>query len=183
MSEKGRIVITRAKRRQRKLDREIAAIKAEYNTRPEEAIMTDEPQQSLREQIAENIEVYRALYGSEQTNEGRLLAYADRLIQMFRESEGREPNDYLEIENWSRDHLDQTSRLYVLQGKAHHLRSKWSGRLDLNQRPTVPQTVALTGLRYAPPSASRHYQNRSDLAATHFCSPGVAQPQESPLSI
>jgi hypothetical protein len=26
----------------------------------------------------------------------------------------------------------------------------WSGRLDLNQRPTDPQSVALTGLRYAP---------------------------------
>ena len=27
---------------------------------------------------------------------------------------------------------------------------KWSGRLDLNQRPLAPQASALTGLRYAP---------------------------------
>jgi hypothetical protein len=78
--------------------------------------MADE-QQSLREEIAENLEVYRALYGSEQAEESQLLAYADQLIQMFHESEGREPSDYLEIENWSRAHLDKTSRFYVLQGK------------------------------------------------------------------
>src|SRR5262245_15309301 len=34
---------------------------------------------------------------------------------------------------------------------------KWSERGDLNSRPPVPQTGALTGLRYAPTLGNKHF--------------------------
>ncbi len=41
---------------------------------------------------------------------------------------------------------------HAAPGSAHDHSAKWSERGDLNSRPPVPQTGALTGLRHAPTS-------------------------------
>ncbi len=47
---------------------------------------------------------------------------------------------------------DDANLVKLCGGRAKSLKS-WSERRDLNSRPLVPQTSALTGLRHAPPSA------------------------------
>src|SRR6185436_446978 len=47
-------------------------------------------------------------------------------------------------------------------GATQHRESKWSGRRDLNSRPTAPKAVALARLRYGP--MGRLYQFSREIA-------------------
>ena len=66
---------------------------------------------ALVEQIAENMSIYADMIDPE-----RFIQQATRLLSSFEAIEGRFPEDYLEIENWSRSHLDKGGRFLILNG-------------------------------------------------------------------
>jgi len=55
---------------------------------------------TLSEQVAENMAIYAG-----QLDHAQFMAQAVQLVRTFEAIEGRPPHDYLEIENWSHDHL------------------------------------------------------------------------------
>src|SRR6476620_11559498 len=60
----------------------------------------------------------------------------------------------------------------VVHNKSTQFREIWSERRDSNSRPPVPQTGALTGLRYAPPMRPDYSQRPSRaqlLRDLHVC--------------
>src|SRR4051794_27936569 len=64
--------------------------------------------------------------------------------------------------------LAQGTRILAAGGaaplSAGEQRSGWSERRDLNSGPPVPQTGALTGLRYAPPIGANEYDDAAGCA-------------------
>lgn len=60
--------------------------------------------------IAENMAVYNGMLSDEE-----FLPQAGALLRSFEAIEGRTPNNYLEIETWSANHLDKGGRLLVVK--------------------------------------------------------------------
>jgi hypothetical protein len=65
----------------------------------------------LVEEIAENMSIYAGTIDPD-----RFVPQAEQLLSSFEAMVGRLPNDYLEIEDWSRNHLDKGGRFLVLRG-------------------------------------------------------------------
>ncbi len=64
----------------------------------------------LTELLAENMAIYAG-----QHDVGQFLPQAEELMRRFRAIEGRWPEDYLEIEDWSRNRLDKSGNLLVVK--------------------------------------------------------------------
>jgi hypothetical protein len=63
----------------------------------------------LVEEVAENMAIYDGA-----TDVERFIPRAQHLLYIFEAIEGRSPADYLEVEEWSRHHLDKGGRFLVL---------------------------------------------------------------------
>ena len=63
----------------------------------------------LVEEVAENMAIYAGT-----TNDERFIRQAEQLLRSFAAIEGRPAADYLEVEEWSRHHLDKSGRFLVL---------------------------------------------------------------------
>jgi hypothetical protein len=74
--------------------------------------MTEETNRPLVELVAENMSIYAGVLDDQ-----LFLPQAEQLLHSFEAIEGRPAADYLEIEQWSMQHLDiATSRFLVLPG-------------------------------------------------------------------
>ena len=71
----------------------------------------DEMRRVLVEEIAENMSIYAGTIDSD-----KFFQQAEQLLSSFEAIVGRLPNGYLEIEDWSRHHLDKGGRFLVLPG-------------------------------------------------------------------
>jgi hypothetical protein len=67
--------------------------------------------QALVEQIAEAMGIYAGT-----PDHVRFVPQAEQLLRSFEASEGQPAVDYLEIEQWSRCHLDPSGKFLVLPG-------------------------------------------------------------------
>jgi hypothetical protein len=67
--------------------------------------------QTLLEQIAEAMGIYAGTRDHE-----RFVPQAEQLLRSFEASEGHPAVDYLEIEQWSKFHLDPSGKFLVLSG-------------------------------------------------------------------
>jgi hypothetical protein len=67
----------------------------------------------LVELVAENMSIYASAVGDDQ----HFMPHAEQLLRSFEAIEGRPAADYLELEQWSRQHLDSpAARFLVLPG-------------------------------------------------------------------
>jgi hypothetical protein len=74
--------------------------------------MTEQTNRLLVELVAENMSIYAG-----GVDDGRFLPQAEQLLHSFEAIEGRPAADYLELEQWSRQHLDSpAARFLVLPG-------------------------------------------------------------------
>jgi hypothetical protein len=65
----------------------------------------------LVEQIAENMAIYAGA-----KDDAAFLSLAKELLRRFRAIKGRDPVDYLEVEEWSASTVDKSGRFSVFSG-------------------------------------------------------------------
>jgi hypothetical protein len=71
----------------------------------------DKKRKILIEEIADNMSIYAGTIDPE-----KFIPQATQLLSSFEAIEARLPEDYLEIEDWSRSHLDKSGRFLALNG-------------------------------------------------------------------
>jgi hypothetical protein len=70
--------------------------------------------QDFIDEIAGNMSIYAGLYTGEYKPSDEFVPQAKQVLASFKAIEGRSPNDYLEIETWSREHLSKGGWFLVI---------------------------------------------------------------------
>jgi hypothetical protein len=83
---------------------------APRETRPSRNLAIWRAARALVKTVAENMAIIAGV-----TDDGKFFPQAEQLLRLFEAIEGRKPRDYLEIEEWSRHHLDRGGRFLILK--------------------------------------------------------------------